>query len=351
MSRQLYLDLAAQHVRLPIGADLVLREHADHAAILLDGRRYANVLLEAADRYHTPLAIPVMDLMLEKAALQAALGITESPDTFHFKAAPDAAAFTRFDDALRLPLPPRMQCQCDAIRHVAQSKKHLALGMSIGPVSLMTKLLADPITPIFIAGTGTTAAEDEEVLLVEKTLDLALRMVLHSVQAQIKAGARAIFIAEPAANKAFFSPHQLGASSSVWERYVMTSNRAVKALLDAHGIDLLFHCCGELVEPMVQSFASLDPVLLSLGASRDLWQDAALVPNSTVLYGNLPTKKFYSDEVMTPAIVADLTRSLLTQMSKTNHPFILGSECDVLHVPGSEKTIKNKVDIMLTCQL
>ena len=50
---------------------------------------------------------------------------------------------------------------------------------------------------------------------------------------------------------------------------------------------------------MVEQFATrLDPAILSLGSSRTLWEDAALVPKSVVLFGNLPTKKFYSDEAM-----------------------------------------------------
>ena len=134
MSRQFYLDLAARKMRFPIGADLVLREHADHHAIVLDSRRYANVLLEAADRYQTPLAMPVMDLMLEKAALLAAIGMRGEVDTFHFSQAPGEDAFNRFEESLKSPLPARMQAQCDAITLIAAKKgPHIPIGMSIGP--------------------------------------------------------------------------------------------------------------------------------------------------------------------------------------------------------------------------
>src|ERR1035437_8015458 len=101
--------------------------------------------------------------------------------------------------------------------------------MSIGPVSLMTKLLADPITPIFMAGSGTTAEEDEEVKTLERVLEFATQMVLRSVESQIEAGAKAVFIAEPTANVAYFSPRQMAESTKVWDRYVMASNRRVKA--------------------------------------------------------------------------------------------------------------------------
>jgi hypothetical protein len=36
-------------------------------------------------------------------------------------------------------------------------------------------------------------------------------------------------------------------------------------------------------------------------------------------------------------------------MARCGHPHILGSECDVLSVPGCEETIRRKVERMLTC--
>jgi len=38
-------------------------------------------------------------------------------------------------------------------------------------------------------------------------------------------------------------------------------------------------------------------------------------------------------------------------MRAAGHPFILGSECDVLHVPEAAETIRNKVDVMLSYRL
>jgi len=42
-----------------------------------------------------------------------------------------------------------------------------------------------------------------------------------------------------------------------------------------------------------------------------------------------------------------MSAELLAKMQKTGHPFILGSECDVLSVPGAEATIKAKVEAFL----
>ncbi|MBM3496789.1 MAG: hypothetical protein FJX72_21080, partial [Armatimonadetes bacterium] len=60
MDRQFILDLAASHLRMPIGADLVLREKPDNAAIVFDGPALGAVVAEAARRYRTPLAIPLI---------------------------------------------------------------------------------------------------------------------------------------------------------------------------------------------------------------------------------------------------------------------------------------------------
>ena len=87
--------------------------------------------------------------------------------------------------------------------------------------------------------------------------------------------------------------------------------------------------------------------MLSLGSSRRLWEDAAIVPPDVVLFGNLPTKHFYSDTTMPLDRVREMTRELVGRMGETGHPFILGSECDVLHVPESGATMRRKVEAML----
>jgi hypothetical protein len=50
---------------------------------------------------------------------------------------------------------------------------------------------------------------------------------------------------------------------------------------------------------------------------------------------------------MTVAEVERLSRNLLEKMRDTGHPFILGSECDVLSVPGSEREILAKVEAFM----
>lgn len=344
MQRGYYLELAARGLRMPIAADLLLHEHADAAAILEDGARLGHVLEETARRYELPMALPHMDLELEKAVLLAALGVpaAEIP-TYHFDTCPPGALIDTLPAALKTVENPRLRAHIEAIGYIARHTTLLPVGMAIGPFSLMTKLVADPITPIALAGAGMTAEDDEDICLVERALELAIRVILHSVAAQVKAGAKAIFIAEPAANIVYLSPKQIAAGADIYDRYVMTYNRQLKAFLDERGVDLFFHCCGELTDAMVRAFATLDPAILSLGSSRVLWQDAALLPKDIVLFGNLPSKKFYSDALISAAEVSRQGDELTRRMREVGHPFILGTECDVLSVPGCEGTLARKV--------
>ena len=68
----------------------------------------------------------------------------------------------------------------------------------------------------------------------------------------------------------------------------------------------------------------------------------------TVLYGNLPTKSF-SSSALTAGEVERLAQDLVKKMHAAGHPFILGSECDVLSVPGRETEIFAKVDAFMRC--
>lgn len=340
MNRDFYLELAGKGARTPIGTDLVLHEKPDHEVIRHDGRRLADVVAESAARYHSPLAIPVMDLTLEKEALLTSLGVpAHGIHTWHVKG-----------KAVGNPAPvlgPKMKATCDALTHLAGRKGLVPVGMGIGPFSFMTKLMDDPITPVFLAGTGATADEEEEVATLETCLAWAEKTILMYLGAQIEAGAQAIILCEPAANTVYFSPKQMEEDDTVWKKYVLEVNLRIKAFLDDKGVDLIFHDCGELTESMVASFRPLDPVMLSLGSSRKLWEDAAHVSKKTVLYGNMPSKHFYSDQQAPVEKVTALATELMRNMKKTGHPFILGSECDVLHVEGCGHTIRAKVDAFM----
>ena len=350
MDRQFYLELARLGLRMPIGTDLVLHEKPDPERIVHDGQALGQVVEETARRFRTPLAFAHMDLTMEKTVLCEMLDIpARAIPTYHFRECPGEDVLRKVEDRISGPLHPQIQAHVDSMAYIATHTDLIPVGMGIGPFSLMTKLVSDPITPIYMAGSGVTAEEDPEVRTVEALLYLSLQIVLRSFSAQIQAGAKACFIAEPAANKVYISPNQIQAGSDLFERYVIRPHRRIKALLDSQGVDLIFHCCGELTDYMVEQFTRLGPVILSLGSSRKLWEDARLVPENIVLFGNLPSKHFYSDSLITREEVERLACELIRRMRETGHPFILGSECDILNVPGYEKPIREKVEAFVRC--
>lgn len=351
MNRDFYLNMAKARLSFPVGADLVLREYNDHDDILRDGVRLGHVIAEAARRFKTPLAMPVMDLMLEKAMMLRSLGGIAENDIpkWHFSSCPTPEQIEKIHNGLSGPLDPRLKANVDAVKFIAQNTNLLPIGMSIGPFSLMTKLLAEPITPIYMAGMGLSAADDPEVKTVETLMELSVDIIMRSFEAQAQAGAKAFFIAEPAANKVFISPKQMANGSDIFERMVLRYYKRITSAMKQYDIDLIFHCCGEITDEMLKGFVSLNPAMLSLGSSRKLWEDTAIIPKDIVLYGNLPSKKFYSDDELSVADVKRLSLELYAKMKSTGHPFILGTECDVLSVCDCHKTIMSKAMCIVDC--
>lgn len=349
LGSEAFLALAAAGQRTPIGTDILLHEQPDPEAVVLDGARLAAVVQEAAARYRTPLAIPLMDLRLEKADLVARLRPGLSPDDFHFDQPPGDDDLARAGDTAAAPFAPRQRAHLAAIAEVAARPGLVPLGMAIGPFSLTTRLLADPISAVALAGAGLMADEEPLVACAERGLELARGAVRRWIEAQLDAGAAAVIVCEPAVSTPYISPRQLADGSPIFDRFVIEPLLELKRAIEAQGALLFLHDCGELVEPMVEALAvRVRPAVLSLGSSRRLWQDAALVPPEVVLFGNLPTRLFHSDDALPLERVRELTRELVGRMREAGRPFILGSECDVLHVAGVEQTIRRKLDLMLT---
>jgi hypothetical protein len=348
MSRSFFLDQARRGLRAPLATDLFLHDGPEPEAVRRDGARLGQVIESAARRFGSPLALPLMDLTLDKADLLARLGQSaHDAERFQF-AAP-------FDDRTRAslardeaPLGPGSVARDGALRSIARETDLFPIGLVIGPFSLATKLLADPITPAAMAASGVEPGEDPSVRLLFDCLEAAEGVVIAAARRQIEAGARALIVCEPTASIAYLSPRQIRAGSDIFERLVLAPNLRLKGVLDAADVDLIFHDCGELIPEMVSAFGHrIHPAVLSLGSSRALWEDAALVPKDVVLYGNLPSKSFYSDATMPVAEVRRRTDELVAAMSACGHPHILGSECDVLHVPDAAATIRRKVDAMI----
>jgi len=335
---------------MPIGTDLVMHEESEPEKVRNDGVALGLVVERAARRWGTPLAIPLMDLRLEKIDLLALAGVPEpEAERFQFTAPLDEETLATLCAEQTVPFCAGSVARDEALAYIGTLPDLFPVGMAIGPFSLAMRLMADPITAAALAGSGVDAEDYDEVRLLWQCLRAAEAAVLRSVRSQIRHGARAVMICEPAASTAFISPRQMRAGPNLFERLVMEPNQRLKAALDEAGCDLIFHDCGELIDAMVEAFAHrLHPVILSMGNSRKLWEDARLVPGDVVLYGNLPTKSFYSDGAMPVEEVARRTDELITRMKTCGHPHILGSECDVLFVPEAQETIARKVDAMMT---
>jgi hypothetical protein len=347
MANVSYLDLARRGLRVPMATDLVLNQEPDPESARRDGTRLGQIVQKCARHWRSPLAFPLMDLRLEKADLLARMGVGEDDaDRFHFPGPfdPETRAFLSTPEAT---LCPGSEARDGALRYIASATDLLPIGMTIGPFSLATKLMADPITAAALLGSGVAREDDPQVRLLYDCLEAAESAVHASVRRQLQHGARAMLVCEPAASTAFLSPRQIKAGSPIFEQLVLEPNARIRAILSEAHADLIFHDCGELTAEMVRAFATrLDPAVLSLGSSRKLWEDATLVPRSVVLYGNLPSKSFYSDGAMPVEEVRRCTSELVDAMRARGHPHILGSECDVLHVPEASETIWRKVEVM-----
>jgi uroporphyrinogen-III decarboxylase len=290
-----------------------------------------------------------MDLVIEKETILDILNVPPAERaSFHFDAIPDADVVEKINSA-DFTLHPRTVANIEALKYIAQKTDLFPVDMSIGPFSLLTKMMSDPITAIYLSGTGLSIEDAPEVALVEKVSEIALKTVLKSIKMKIEAGAKAIFLCEPAANLVYFSPKQMEEGSDVFDRFVIEPNRQIKKLLDDNGVSLILHDCGDLKPVMVQKLASLHPDVFSFGSPVKMWEMEPFVAKDIVMLGNLPTKKFYSDTEISIDEVKRLSVEIIDNMKSTGHPFMLGSECDILSMPGYEKTIIAKVKAFCSC--
>jgi uroporphyrinogen-III decarboxylase len=335
---------------MPIGADMILNEEREPEQVRRSGPALGRVIERAARRWNTPLAMSLMDLRLEKIDLLSAAGVSAAEaDRFHFTAPLDEGALTAICSGRAPKFCPESRARDEALSYVASQTDLIPIGMAIGPFSLATRLMADPITVAAMAGAGVEPEGSDEVRLWWQCLRMAEAAVARSLRSQVAHGARSILICEPAASIAFISPLQIKAGSLLFEEAVVQPHLRLKAILDEAGCSLIFHDCGELTDSMVEAFAQrLHPAMLSLGGSRKLWEDARLVPKEVALYGNLPSKWFYSDGAMPVQEVARRTGELIARMRACGHPHIVGTECDVLFVAGAQQTIHNKIEAMMS---
>ena len=155
MDRDFYLQLAAEHICMPIGTDLVLHEQPEAAKVRNDGAALGQVMEEAARRWNTPLAFSLMDLRLEKIDLLARAGIAGAgAEAFHFERPLDDAALEELCSRDADLWCPASRARDDALAYIAGIPDLVAVGMAIGPFSLVTRLMSDPIAAVAMAGLG-----------------------------------------------------------------------------------------------------------------------------------------------------------------------------------------------------
>ena len=351
MNREEYLKLAKEGKRMVFGADLVIKSKPNHDEIKLNGTLLGKCIEEATLKYSAPLALPHMDLSVEKEDLLTILGINkEKIELFKMDSVLDESLIHIIKLALNHPPTKKSIANCEAISYIRDNTDYIPVGMCIGPFSMMTKLIPEPITPVFMAAMGVAGEDDMFIKNTELTLEVCTMIIERSIKMQIKAGAKAICVCEPAANSVYISPDMvMDDMEDIFDRFVIHFNQRLKTLMDKHNVDLILHDCGELSNSMLKKLCTLDPVIFSLGSSRNLWEDAAIVPDNIILFGNLPTKHFAQDKSFTPEKVEEITRELHNRMEATNHPFILGSECDILHIPGMDDELNSKVSRIFTC--
>ena len=82
MESSIYLQIAEEGLSMPLGVDMVLHDAATELDIeraLSNGEELGQVVVRAARRFGVPLAVPHMDLTLEKELLLQGLGLGRAP--------------------------------------------------------------------------------------------------------------------------------------------------------------------------------------------------------------------------------------------------------------------------------
>jgi hypothetical protein len=168
---------------MPIGADLVLHEESDPEQARNDGAALGRVIEKTARRWATPLAIPLMDLRLEKSDLLAGHGITTcDAEKFHFTEPLHECTLDALCAGESAPLCRGSIARDQALSYIASFPDLIPIGMAIGPFSLVSRLMPDPITAIAMAGTGVAPEDSDEVRLLWQCLHLAEAAVQRSVR-------------------------------------------------------------------------------------------------------------------------------------------------------------------------
>ena len=154
-----------------------------------------------------------------------------------------------------------------------------------------------------------------------------------------------MLVANPSAQKQFLPPSM----PELFEELVVVPNREVREHLDSKDADMFLHNCGFLCPEFVRALGyGVHPAVLSLGSSEKLWEAAANVPKDVVLYGNVPSRLFAHSTEFTEESVREWMSKVAREMKAIDHPWIGGTECDVLSCPGCDGRITNMLAAIMT---
>jgi len=164
-------------------------------------------------------------------------------------------------------------------------------------------------------------------------LPFAELQVADSIRTLAVDGAPAIVMQEPELHvKTLIQPY---------EAAVLESYARLRRIFQDLGVDALLQVTGVLSRNHVSGLArALHPAVLSLGASRRLYEDVALVPKDIVLHGNLPAALFTGST----SEMARQAEQLRRAMRATGHPHILGTDGAIL----SSDALPENVEALLT---
>ena len=196
MESTLYMQIAEDGLAMPLATNMVLHEEASEADIeraLSNGEELGRC--PCASRpplWSTSRHSSYGPQARKRTAFAGPWPRTGPAPGFHFKQAPTATEVQAMITALAAPLPPALKAQVDAVRFVVRSAPDLVpCAMTIGPFSLMTTLLEDPISAVYLASTGATANDEPAVALLDVALELSMRAVERSLRAQLDGGGEA----------------------------------------------------------------------------------------------------------------------------------------------------------------
>jgi uroporphyrinogen decarboxylase len=277
---------------------------------LRDGQELAHCQLGALDRYGYDAVFALMDVCVETEAVGSVLH-------FYPEQYPDIATHVlhsiRDLSKLALPDPQTAGRMPEMLRALGILRRELAdrvavIGCVLGPMTLATQLL-DLESSLFLA------VDDPEGF--ERLLDFATAVIIRFGTAQIKAGAHAAMVFEPAGSPAVVPPQFFR------EFLVPRLSRVFAALKKAGATLNWLHIAGPVV-PIMAYYPALGVEIANFDYEVDPLAAQNVLPQ-TCLNGNIKSLAFVNS---VPAAIEAESRRLV-ELFAARRGFILSSGCEI----------------------